>query len=193
MENYRPTRRSLFVRRRMSLLVRFQTDQDDLWRRSGALHSKRQLRKSETQRTCHRGYGAEPRGSDDDGIVRKLEFFLRLHRRESDSGTTQSLGSDRCEDINAGRIEENRNALRADRPQDRGQRSRGHPWAVWYVSRSPGRRRPGWRSENCESAWGRSASSRICAGAHFKDDLQRRRPKMVLGQLELYVRDFHGR
>src|SRR6266480_419090 len=62
MENYRPTRRSLFVRRRMSLLVRFQTDQDDLWRRSGALHSERQLRKSETRRTCHRGYGQSPEG-----------------------------------------------------------------------------------------------------------------------------------
>src|SRR6266702_8781119 len=118
MENYRPTRRSLFVRRRMSLLVRFQTDQDDLWRRSGALHSERQLRKSETRRTCHRGYRAEPRGSDDDGIVRKLEFWLQLHRRESDSGTTQSIGSDCCEGVDAGRIEENRNALRADQPQD---------------------------------------------------------------------------
>src|SRR6266513_4052614 len=116
MENYLTTRGSLFMRRRVSMLVRLQTDQDDLRRRPGAFHSEGQLRKSEARWTCHRQHRAKSGRSDDDGILRQLEFCIQLYRRESDSGTTQGIGSDRRKGVDAGRIEENRDSLRADHP-----------------------------------------------------------------------------
>src|SRR5260370_33449827 len=112
MENYRPTRRSLFVRRRVSMLVRFQTDQDDLWRRPGALHSERQLRQSETRWE----HVAESGRTIHDGIVRRLELLFLLHRCEGDARTTKGLGSNSREDIGARRIKEDRDSLRPDHP-----------------------------------------------------------------------------
>src|SRR6266545_2871435 len=85
-------------------------------------------------------------------------------------------------------------ALRAaDQPKNCGQRTPDHYWAVWYFSRSLDRRWPRRLAENCKSTGGRSPSPQICAGSHIKDDLHRCGPKLVLGQLELHVRHFHGR
>jgi len=52
---------------------------------------------------------------------------------------------------------------------------------------------PGWLPENHEHTGRRSGSSRICPGAHIKDDVYRCRSELVVGQLELHVRHFHRR
>jgi len=64
------------------------------------------------------GMGQSPEGQTMMESFGNWEFLLQLHRRESDSGTTQSIGSDRCEGVDAGRIKENRNSLRSDQPKD---------------------------------------------------------------------------
>jgi hypothetical protein len=68
-----------------------------------------------------------------------------------------------------------------------------HPRAVRQFSWSFDRRWSRWFTENCESAGCRSSASRICTGTDFEDDIQRCRPELVVGKLELHVRDFHGR
>src|SRR6478736_3426734 len=93
MENYGSTRGSLFLQRGLPLVVRFQTDPDNLWRQSSSFYPKGQLRKRETRWTGCGQLRAEPGKPDDDGFVREMEFFHELHRRDSESRTTQSLGS----------------------------------------------------------------------------------------------------
>src|SRR5258707_13857470 len=75
------------------MLVRFQTDPGNVWRQSSSFYSEGQLRKRETRWTGRGQLCPEPGKPDDDGFVREMEFFHELHRRESQSRATQSVGS----------------------------------------------------------------------------------------------------
>jgi len=62
--------------------------------------------------------GQSPEGQTMMESFGNWNFSYNYIDEKSDSGTTQSIGSDRCKGVDAGRLQENRNALRADHPQD---------------------------------------------------------------------------
>src|SRR5205085_7413530 len=97
LENHGATGRGLLLRSGVPLLVRFETNSTDLWWQSGSLYSKGKLRERETRRSRPRELRTEPGKSDNDGVVREMELFDQLYRRESESGTAKSAGGNRAD------------------------------------------------------------------------------------------------